>query len=89
MARQAEQMEDFVPRGPRWDCEVDVPARDTSGKLVPLRISNMSNGGFMAESDARPAVGTVLTFELPGEGEMQAEIRWAIGNRFGALLLQD
>ena len=90
MAQQAEQQTDnFVPRSPRWDCEVEVPARDASGRAVPLRISNMSNGGFMAESDAKPAIGTVLTFELPDEGEVQAEVRWAIGKRFGALIRQD
>ena len=90
MAQQAQQQnDDFVPRSPRWDCEVVVPAQDASGRPVPLRISNMSNGGFMAESDARPAIGTVLTFELPGEGKVQAEVRWAIGKRFGALIHQD
>ena len=86
---QAEKTDDFVPRGPRWECDVDVPARDANGRECSLRIANLSNGGFMAESDCHPVVGTLLTFELPGQGEVQAEVRWAIGSRFGALLVQD
>lgn len=86
---QAATVHEFTPRGPRWDVDHDVVARDQSGRTCKVRIANLSNGGFMAESDCALPIGSVLTLDMPGEGEVQAEVRWAIGERFGAVIVED
>ena len=86
---QAGRLQDHAQRAQRWDCNVAVVARGVDGKEYPIRIANLSNGGFMAESDVSIAVGTHITFEMPGAEEMQAQVRWAIGKRFGAMIIED
>ena len=86
---QAKTVHEFPPRARRWNVDHAVPARDAAGREYEVRIGNMSNGGFMAESDRAPATGTVLTLEVPGEDSMDAEIRWVIGKRFGAMIIED
>ena len=76
----------FVPRQPRWDCDVDVVVDDGCCELE-ARIANMSEGGFMAECERRLPLGSIVKVDIPGRGTVRAEIRWAVGWRFGAMIL--
>ena len=86
---QAEKVHEFTPRGSRWAVDHDVVARDAAGRECRIRIANLSNGGFMAESNSILGIGAVLTLDMPGDGRVQAQIRWAIGKRFGAEIIKD
>ena len=86
---QPDTVHQFTPRARRWDVDHAVTARDTNGREYQVRVANMSNGGFMAESDRGIAIGSVITLQVPGEADLQAEIRWAIGKRFGAMIIED
>lgn len=86
---QAERLNGSGSRGARWEVDHEVVAQASDGRACTVRIANLSNGGFMAESDRPLSIGSILTLEVPGEGKVEAEIRWAIGQRFGAMIVED
>lgn len=51
-----------------------------------LTIVNLSVQGFMARSDQDFAAGDRLFVPLPGNGTVEAEVRWALGGRIGCRL---
>jgi len=53
---------------------------------VYLLVVNMSAMGLMARCDAAYRPGDRLTITLPVVGIVVAEIRWALGGRFGCEL---
>ena len=50
---------------------------------VEVSVRNISNRGFMAESNAPIPIGSDALLYLPGIGWSLATIRWSLGNRFG------
>jgi hypothetical protein len=79
----------FVPRPPRQWVNVDTVVDDGSGRELDSRIWNISEGGFMAECEVKLPIGAHIVVELPKRGKVRAEIRWAVGWRFGAMILGD
>ena len=79
----------FVPRPPRWECEADIVIADDCGRELMARLANISEGGFMAECEEKLRIGAVLRVTLPDRGPVTAEVRWAVGWRFGAMILGD
>ena len=51
---------------------------------MEIAVRNISNRGFMAESDTILRIGSDALLFLPGVGWTLANIRWSLGNRFGA-----
>ena len=51
---------------------------------IEISLCNISNRGFMAESGAGLTIGSDALLYLPGIGWTLANIRWTLGNRFGA-----
>jgi hypothetical protein len=51
---------------------------------MEVAVRNISNKGFMAETDGAVPIGGDALLFLPGVGWTLASIRWSLGNRFGA-----
>ena len=79
----------YVQRPPRWSITADTTVIDGCGRSLDTRIWDISKGGFMAECEEKLPLGAVITVDLPGKGEVRAEVRWALGWRFGAMILPD
>lgn len=79
----------YIPREPRWECDFDVVIVDESGRELIGRVANISEGGFMAECEEKLRPGEIVRVNLPGRGRIHAEVRWAMGWRFGAMVLND
>lgn len=76
-----------VDRAPRWECDFDVVIVDEIGRELIGRVANISEGGFMAECEEKVRLHEVVRVNLPGRGVVKAEVRWAVGWRFGAMIL--
>ncbi len=84
------QVEAMVhPRPPRWECDDTITVIDDCGRELIGRLGNRSEGGFMAECEEKVRIGSILQVMLPDRGPVRAEVRWVLGWRFGALILQD
>ncbi|MHA6316477.1 hypothetical protein ACXYN8_02310 [Altererythrobacter sp. CAU 1778] len=79
----------LVPRAPREQCDVDTVIVDDCGRELKAWVGNMSNHGFMAECEEKFPLNCVIRIDLPERGWVTAEIRWAVGWRFGALIVED
>ena len=74
-------------REPRDACDLEALVTDEGGRELLCRIANLSESGFMGECAEKVAADTLISLTLPGRGLVQAEIRWTIGPRFGAMIL--
>ncbi len=77
----------YVQRPPRWSITADTTVVDGCGRQLDTRLWNISKGGFMAECEEKLPIGAEIAIELPGRGLVRAEVRWALGWRFGAMIL--
>ena len=79
----------YVQRPPRQAISADVTVVDGCGRQLQSRLWNISDGGFMAECEEKLPLGAVVSIDLPGRGPVCAEVRWVLGWRFGAMILDD
>lgn len=77
----------IVDRAPRWECSADIVVIDDCGRDLMARLANISETGFMAECEEKVRVGSFVEVELPIKGMVRAEVRWALGWRFGAMIV--
>jgi hypothetical protein len=54
----------------------------------PIEIVNLSKRGFGASSAVSVLIGTQILVELPLTGVVRAEVRWGLGDRFGAIFAE-
>ena len=87
MAATANAVPAYVPRPERWACDLQVIVRDDCGRDIAARLANISEGGFMAECEEKMPKGTQIAVDIPGRGPVQAQVRWVLGWRFGAMIL--
>lgn len=71
-------------RMPRVPVELDVQMRELGSSSVEARVLNISERGFMAETDAHFEVGTRIWLLLPGRERASAVVKWTAGDRIGA-----
>jgi hypothetical protein len=71
-------------QSPRIAVELDVTVRELGASGVEARVLNLSEHGFMAESDGRFEVGSRVWLMLPGRDRANAIIKWTAGDRLGA-----
>ena len=69
---------------PRFPVEVEGKVRELGADGSEARVLNISEKGFMAESDAEFEVGSRIWLILPGRERASAVVRWTAGNRLGA-----
>jgi len=78
----------YHPRAPRERCDIPVVVTDEDGREILGRLGNISRGGFMAECEEKVRLGSLIQLTLPDEGPVTAQVRWAVGWRFGAMIVE-
>jgi hypothetical protein len=71
-------------RSSRLPIELGAHMRELGATGVDARIVNISETGFMAQSDGRFDVGCRVWLMLPGRGRANAVVRWTAGDKIGA-----
>ena len=89
MPASAALKRNYVKRAERWECHADIVVADDCGRQLLARIANISDLGFMAESEEKVRKGAIVEVVLPDRGPVRAEVRWVQGWRFGAMILSD
>jgi hypothetical protein len=87
MAASKIAQSDYVTRPDRWECNSEVVVADDCGRELMGRLANISEGGFMAECEEKVRIGAIVEVDLPDRGRVRAEVRWVLGWRFGAMIL--
>lgn len=68
----------------RLPVELDVQMRELGATGVEARVLNVSERGFMAQSEARFEVGARVWLMLPGRERANAVVKWIAGDKLGA-----
>ena len=68
----------------RQPVALDAHMRELGETGVDARIVNISERGFMAQSEGRFEVGCRVWLILPGRGRANAVVRWTAGDKLGA-----
>ena len=71
-------------RMPRVPVELDVQMRELGSSGVEARVLNISERGFMAQTEAHFEVGSRVWLLLPGRERASAVVKWTAGDRIGA-----
>lgn len=71
-------------RAARVPVELDVTMRELGESGVEARVLNISETGFMAESEAHFEVGSRVWLILPDRDRANAVVKWIAGDRLGA-----
>jgi hypothetical protein len=83
-ARIAEIESDERRRAPRVAVGLDAKMRELGASGIEARVLNISETGFMAESDGAFEVGSRVWLMLPGRERANAIVKWIAGDRIGA-----
>jgi hypothetical protein len=68
----------------RLPVEFDARVRELGANGVEARVLNISERGFMAESEGRFEVGARVWLMLPGRERANAVVKWIAGDKIGA-----
>lgn len=68
----------------RQPVELDARVRELGAEGVEARLLNISESGFMAETDGEFDVGSRVWLMLPGRERANAVIKWVAGEKLGA-----
>lgn len=79
-----DQDQDDRRSAPRVAVDLDVTVRELGASGVDARVLNISERGFMAESEGKFEVGTRVWLMLPGRDRANAVVKWTAGDRLGA-----
>ncbi|CAN5116887.1 hypothetical protein BH24PSE1_BH24PSE1_00200 [soil metagenome] len=71
-------------RAPRLPIALDAKMRELGADGAEARVLNISETGFMAESDGRFEVGSRVWLMLPGRDRASALVKWTAGDKLGA-----
>jgi PilZ domain-containing protein len=84
-ARIGESPESFERRRvSRVPVELDARVRELGANGVEARVVNISESGFMAETEGEFEVGSRIWLMLPGKGRSNAVVKWIAGDKIGA-----
>ena len=68
----------------RLPIELEATVRELGANGIEARILNISERGFMAQSEGSFEVGTRVWLMLPGKGRANALVKWIAGDKLGA-----
>lgn len=68
----------------RHSVDLEARVRELGSNGVEARIINISEHGFMAETEGQFDVGTRVWLMLPGRDRANALVRWTAGDKIGA-----
>lgn len=71
-------------RSARVAVELDAKVRELGSEGSEARLINISDTGFMAESNGNFEVGARVWLMLPGRDRASAIVRWTAGDKLGA-----
>ena len=71
-------------RHARLPVDLDARVRELGTEGVEARILNISEHGFMAETDGEFEVGARIWLMLPGRERANAVVKWVAGDKMGA-----
>lgn len=71
-------------REARVPVELDARVRELGANGVEARVLNISESGFMAETEGAFEVGARVWLMLPGRDRANAVVKWVAGDRIGA-----
>jgi hypothetical protein len=68
----------------RFPVDLDARVRELGANGVEARVLNISENGFMAETDGSFDIGARVWLMLPGRGRANAVVKWIAGSKMGA-----
>jgi hypothetical protein len=68
----------------RFPVEIEAKMRELGANGADARVLNISERGFMAQSDAHFEVGSRIWLMLPGRDRASAIVKWTAGDKIGA-----
>ena len=68
----------------RVPVEVEATVRELGSTGVEAKVLNISERGFMAESETDFEIGSRVWLMLPGRERANAVVKWTAGDRLGA-----
>ena len=71
-------------RASRLPVEIGARLRELGNEGCEARVVNISETGFMAETDGEFEVGTRVWLILPGRERANALVKWTAGHKMGA-----
>jgi PilZ domain len=71
-------------RASRFSVAIDAKVRELGNEGCEARLINISETGFMAQSEGEFEVGTRIWLILPGRERANALVRWIAGDKIGA-----
>ena len=79
----------FIKRAPRVDLRRPAVLIDSSGVETVVTILDVSSAGFKLETEGPARIGEVVTLRGAGSADLQAQIRWAVGDQAGGIFLTE
>ena len=74
-------------RSPRIAIEGQAALNAQSRFEVEVKVRNVSTCGFMAECAVPVQIGSYVSLDVPGIGQVSAQVRWQVGGRMGGMFL--
>jgi hypothetical protein len=71
-------------RANRLPVELEAHVRELGATGIDARLVNISETGFMAQTEARFEVGARVWLILPGRARANAVVKWIAGDKLGA-----
>jgi len=71
-------------RASRVPVELEAKVRELGASGMEAKVLNISESGFMAESEGHFEVGSRVWLILPGRERANAVVRWTAGDKLGA-----
>jgi hypothetical protein len=68
----------------RTPVEIEARMRELGANGVDARVLNLSERGFMAQTEGRFEVGSRVWLMLPGRERANAVVKWTAGDKIGA-----
>ena len=68
----------------RFNVELDARVRELGDEGAEAKVLNISEQGFMAETQTEFEVGSRIWLILPGRERANAVVRWIAGDKIGA-----
>jgi len=77
----------FIKRAPRIDIDRSAVLIDSDGEQQQVTVLDVSSGGFKLKVSSLPRIGDHVRLRVDGSAEIQAQIRWAVGQEAGGVFL--
>jgi len=77
----------FIKRAPRIDLDRAGVLVDSAGISQAVTVIDVSSGGFKLKVSKLPRIGDHVRLRVDGPAEIEAQIRWAVGDEAGGVFL--